>query len=436
MKHFDSINAKIKYYLQKLAGSGSSGSVLKNMSILASGSGAAKVIGLATYPVITRIYSPADFGVMAVFTSAITILVPFATMRYSITLPLPKTDVMAMNIFVLGSLLIIALSLILSGMFVVAGEAVFGFFNMNEIASYWWLLIIGILGASFYELLSNWATRKKSFTPIAKTNIWQSSISAITKIGLGYAGLKPMGLLIGVVAQRGSGVFSLMRYFLNDFKENIDKVTPKRIIFIFKYYRDLPLYRLPSQFLLVFATKMPVLFFAFQYGAETTGQLGLSILFVGIPMGLIGTTTAKAYYAEIAMIGAKQREKILSVTKSITKRLFLLSLIPTLILLLFSPFLFQFIFGAEWIQAGEFTSILAFYLFIQFITTPLVNIFTVYNMQRKFLEINIVRIIIVGVVFGMAYNWNMDVYQTLLMYTISISGHYIFTGYQVYKIIK
>lgn len=436
MKQFRTAKHKIVQGLNKFIGKGSTGSIFRNMGVLASGSGLARVISFTAYPIVTRIYPPGDFGVLSVFTSAVAILASLATFRYSIVIPLPKNDGLAFNILVLSVGLIFAIAVILSLLFVSVGEPIFRFFNMVEIVDFWWLLVIGVVGAALYELLSNWATRKKSFLPVAKTNIWQSSMSAITMIVMGVLGFKPLGLLIGAVAQKGGGVPSLIRSFIKDFKKCINDFSINRAMFLFQYYKDLPLFRMPSQFLLVFSQKIPVFYFAFQYGAEATGQLGLSLVVVGIPMGLIGSTTANAYYAEIAKVGAKRKGQILKITKSITKRLSLLGLFPTLVLLFLSPVLFRLAFGSEWEQAGVFTSILAFYLFVQFVTSPLVNVFTVLNRQRKFLEINTVRTVIMAVVFGMSYNFGLNVYQTLILYTIMLSGHYFFTGYQVYKVIK
>lgn len=422
--------------LTKFVGTDSSADIFKNMGILASGVGIGKAIGFLSMPFITRIYSPEDFGVLAVFTTSILLIIPFSTLLYSITIPLPKTDGVAVNIVFLCSVLIVFITGMLAMLFALFGDSIFGFFNMEEIAAYWWILIIGIFSASFYELMTHWATRVKAFTEVAKTKVWQASISAVLKIGLGLLGFKPLGLLIGDVGQRGGGVISLVKVFYKKLRENIKYVTYNRVKFLMRYYVDLPIYRLPSQFLLKLSSQIPVLFFAFQFGQETTGQLGLSLSMIGLPMALLGNSTGKAYYAEIAKVGPKKKEEILTITKDVTKRLTLLSLLPTAILIVAAPMLFKIVFGTEWEQAGIFTSILSCYLFFQFITSPLVNVFTVFNLQRKFLEINIARSILMVVVFGLSYVYSIDIYQTLILYTIIISSHYVFTGYQVFKLLN
>ena len=54
---------------------GSAGQVFRGMVTMALGSGAAKGIGLLVVPLLTRIYSPEDYGVLSVFTALIFVLV-------------------------------------------------------------------------------------------------------------------------------------------------------------------------------------------------------------------------------------------------------------------------------------------------------------------------------------------------------------------------
>ena len=406
-----------------------------NMGILASGSVISKLIGFGAYPIITRIYSPSDFGVYAVYSSAIFILLPFATLRYSIAIPLPKNDILAFNILAMVFGIVVVFCGFLSLFFLMGGKVVFELFNIPEITEYWWLLVLGIMGAAIYDLFTDWATRRVKFVPVAKTDIWRSTISVITQIILGLMGYKQIGLLFGDTAHKLGGSIYLVKSFYRDIIDNIKSISKKHIAFLYRYYRNLPLFYMPSDFLLVFSSKIPVLFFAYQFGAENSGQLGLSMMIVSIPMRLIGNTTAKAYYAEIAKIGTKRKDQLFNTTKSAVKKLLIVSLL-TFLLLLFSPTLFKYIFGVQWVQAGEFTRILSVYILIEFITTPLINIFNVYNEQSKLLKTSVIRSILVIVAFAVAVFFSYDVYGTLYIYTIFMCFHFLNLGYQLYRIVK
>ena len=91
------LSAKLLAAKQRLSG-GSSGSVFKGMATLALGSGMAKIIGLLSIQVLTRIYSPEDFGLLSVFTAMLLILTPLMTLRYELAVPLPSRDGAAMTL--------------------------------------------------------------------------------------------------------------------------------------------------------------------------------------------------------------------------------------------------------------------------------------------------------------------------------------------------
>lgn len=430
------MDSSIKSKLKKIAGSGSTKKVIEDIGILASGSIISKILGFGAYPIITRIYTPEDFGIMAVFTSAIFIIHPFGTLTYSVTIPLPKSDGMAINILILGIVITIIITLLISIILILVGNEIFTFLNASEIFSYWWLLILGIISASVFDLLIQWATRIKSFSIVAKAHIWQAIFSITTQIGLGLLGLKPIGLLLGEVVRKSGGMTILYRKFRIEFINSMVHVSVKRMLFVFKYYRDLPFFHLPSQLISILTLKIPLLFFAFQYGTETAGQLGLAFMVIGIPMGILGRNTANAYYSEIAKIGMNQKKEIYNLTVSLIKRLAVLSSFPTIILIFLSPLLFKYIFGSEWFQAGQFTSIIAFYLYFEFLATPFMKIFNVFNTQRIYLQISFVRIMLIIVVFTLAYSWNIDIYNALIAYTFIMVLHYLYTINRIYKIIK
>jgi O-antigen/teichoic acid export membrane protein len=245
-----------------------------------------------------------------------------------------------------------------------------------------------------------------------------------------------MGLLIGHVVSQSGGCTSLYISFYQKLKINLKHVSVKRMAFVFKHYSDFPKFRLPSQFLLAFSGNAPLLFIGMLFDKQTTGQLGLALTTLALPMALFGNTTGRAYYAEIAKIGRKNPEQIRQITKSVTKKLFLVSILPLLLLLLAGPWMFTMVFGEVWSKAGEFARILAVYLVAQFVTSPLVNALNVFEKQFIFLKINIYRSIIMLIIFGISYVMLLSSYQTIFIYSIFMTFHYSFTSFQIYKVIN
>ena len=74
--------AKIKTLLSR------QDSFLRNVAVLSSASVVAQVINVLSMPLISRLYSPSDFGTLALFSSVVGILSTVSGFRYYLVIPL------------------------------------------------------------------------------------------------------------------------------------------------------------------------------------------------------------------------------------------------------------------------------------------------------------------------------------------------------------
>lgn len=413
-----------------------SSSIFRNMAILASGAMIARGLSIVTMPVITRIYQPEHMGVLSVFMAISSLIVPFGTMRYSAAIPLPRRDGTALNLAALCTIILLVVTGIITFLFALIAPQLLRVLSMEQLLPYWWLLPVVITGTGLYEILQNWAIRTKSFKIITKTRMSQALLGSSTSILLGFLGLKPLGLLIGQIFQQTGGIISFTRNFWHTFVHNARWLTKQNLQFVAGRYVEFPKYRLPSQFLLVLATRAPLFYFAWQFGKETTGQLGLALSMLALPMTLFGQSTSQAYYAEIARIGKKQPEQIERISKNIVKKLFLVSFIPFFILLIAGPSLFSIAFGAQWRLSGTFASILSFYLLTQFISSPLVNVLTVFDRQSLFFIINIIRLLGIVLIFLISFIVGCSATGTLMMFSAYLAVYYALISILIFHIIS
>ncbi|WP_235206202.1 lipopolysaccharide biosynthesis protein [Stutzerimonas stutzeri] len=419
---------------QRLTG-GSSANVFKGMATLAVGNGLARVVGLAAIPILTRIYSPEHFGVLSIFTALLLILTPLMTLRYEVAVPLPGRDGTAMNLMALSAILIVATSLTLSCVLWLAGPILLTMASMEALIPYRWLLAIALPSAGLYELLLIWAVRRRAYPAIARTQLQQSAVGSIAKVALGGMGMASLGLLAGQVLGAGAGTVTLMQRFQVDAKRYWRHVTLSRIRFMVHRYKGFPSYRLPSQLLLLLSSQAPLLLTASLYDPKTTGQLGLALMTLALPMNLLGHTTSKAYYAEIASIGRKHPAKIRAITYSVIKRLLALSLVPTLMLLAFGRDLFSIAFGEEWVLAGELASMLAIYLMFQFMHAPVSHLLAIYEGQRLLLALNLQRAGLTAACFAAAHFLDLPITTVIMLYALTLSAHYLFSLLLTLKVI-
>ena len=73
-----------------------------NVLTLMTGTTIAQAIPIAISPILTRIYTPEDFGMFALYMSMATIISVIATGRYELAIILPEKDEDAINIMMLS----------------------------------------------------------------------------------------------------------------------------------------------------------------------------------------------------------------------------------------------------------------------------------------------------------------------------------------------
>lgn len=373
--------------------SGEAGNVFRGMLTLFMGTGLARIIGIASIPILTRIYSPEDFGVLALYSSFISILAPILTLRYVQAIPLPKTDLMAFHLFILSFTLIFLGSFFTITLLAIFGQTILGWFNMEALMPWRWLIVVGAAGTALYELFSLWATRKRQYKVIARTQFTQSLIGNIAKILMGLLNIKPAGLIIGQFLSQSAGITSFIKSSLGDFKKNISSIKKSNFFFTARYFQDFVWYRLPSQFLMLLSVQAPIMMMAALYGGDVTGQLSLAIMALSLPVGLLGRAIGRAYYAEVAAIGKNDPQKIYRITVEVQKKLFLLGIPATLSVFFLAEPAFRLFFGTKWAVAGQYASILSPYMLLQFSSSPLVQVLNVIGSQLSFLMLNIIRAI-------------------------------------------
>ncbi|MEF8698628.1 MAG: oligosaccharide flippase family protein [Candidatus Accumulibacter sp. UW20] len=404
---------------------GAASGVLRGMATLAMGAGLARLISVAAIPLLTRLYRPEDYGVLSVFTSIVLMLVPLLTLRYAVAIPLPRHDGLAINLMALSALLMIGMSGVAGLVLWAFAPALLTFVSMAALAPYWWVIVLGLVGSGSYELLSMWATRRRAYHLIARTQLFQSVVGALVKIALGLLAFGPLGLLLGQVVAQSGGSGSLVARFQADFRRTVALLSRRRMGFLARYYRGFPVYRLPSQFLMVFSMQAPLLFTAALFGAETTGQLGLALMALALPVNILGQAIGKAYFAEVAQLSRRAPRQILEITSFVQKRLFALGIPPALVILFWGPDLFRLLFGEVWLTAGTFASILAISIVVQFTSAPLVQVLNVFDGQRLFLAINVARTIMLVALFSIFRSAAFSAVHFVMAYSALMTLFYL-----------
>lgn len=407
------------------------GRFVRNVGVLVGGTAFSQLIALLALPFLTRLYTPEDFTVLATYASILGIIASIACLRFEIAIPIPKEQESAIHLFALSVISVVSITL-LTWFTIVIGEDWINKLTNQRLVGYLWLLPIGVFFIGLYNALQYWMTREKAFPIVAKTRMTQSISGAATQLGLGYAGISPLGLLLGQLISSGAGIFGLSRYFSKEYKELIYKINVKDIKKTFKRYDRFPKYSTWEALTNSAGIQLPILIIAtLALGAEA-GFLMLAIRLLSAPMGLIGGSVAQVYLAEAAE--KHHKGKLKEFTRKTTITLAKLGIIPLLLVGIISPFIIPFIFGEEWRRTGILISWMTPWFFMQFITSPISMSLHITNNQRIAMLLQIVGLVLRGgAVWVAAHYFNERVGEVY-----AISGFVFYSIYLsvVYKVIN
>ena len=147
---------------------------VRGVTVLVGGTAGAQLLTVLAAPLLTRLYSPEDFGMLAVYASLLALISIISSLRYELAIPLPEDDAEAANIAVL-SLILVGLSTLLAGfMMLLASQPLANVLGLPGLARYLWLLPIGVLFGGTYTIFNYWSVRTKRFTTIASTKLRQA----------------------------------------------------------------------------------------------------------------------------------------------------------------------------------------------------------------------------------------------------------------------
>ncbi|MHB8132771.1 MAG: lipopolysaccharide biosynthesis protein [Anaerolineaceae bacterium] len=346
------------------------GTFFGNVAVLVGGTSIAQAISLLIAPLVTRLYTPVDYGIVAVFTSLLTIIAPISSLRYEQAILLPDDDIEGEGLLSLSLMLTSLMAVIIFIITILWGKPIAYILNVQNLLPYFWLFPLGLFGSGTYLLFYYWALRKKAFTSITRTKLDQSIYSAIIQISLGYFLQGPLGLLIAQLVASVAGIFRLKKSAnikLNNFliRQRI-KLAP----FLLKRYRKFALFSTPSAIINNFSIALPPLLFSAFYSSEISGQFALASKMIFLPLSFIGYSIGNVLFSQASQLYRDSPSKVYGLFVSILKKL-LFIMIGIFIIGAISPYIFPIIFGHNWNKAGTFALSLSLLAGIQIISLPL-----------------------------------------------------------------
>ncbi len=359
------------------------------MTLLAGGV-VAQALPLLLGPLLTRLYTPAEFGLYHLLAAVAANLAVVGCLRYEFALPLVRDEAEANALDALCRWILLAVSMLAT----LAG-AIWSWV-LGALWPLWLPVTVASLG--YVSLVTLWATRAGRFAPLAASRVVQHGGSAALQAAAGGAGAGLSGLLGPPVVAALAAVLLLRARAPRWWS------VPREALFTMaRRHRDFPLLNTPHAFAGALQDTLAVALIAAWQGPAAAGLWGVALRYLKAPAGLVGGAVSQALYPALAAAAGATQEGRTAVRQTMLV-LTLLALPLVLLLWVFGPWAFEAAFGSPWRGAGELARALSLYIGMHFIASPLSVASMAWGIQAWALKLALVgqALFLIALVAGLA----------------------------------
>ncbi len=331
--------------------------LLRATLTLMAGGALAQVLPLLLGPLLTRLYTPAQFGLYHLFAAVAANVAVVACARYEHALPLARDDDEACALVVLCRWILLA----------VIGLSAIGAIAWALSTGALWPLWLPAAVAAFggLSLATLAAMRAQRFGALATSRVLQHGGGAALQAAAGAAGAGLWGLIVAPIAAALAAAAWLRPRLGQGWQASRTAMTA-----VARRHRDFPLLNTPHAFLGALQDTVAVALIAAWQGPAAAGFWGLALRYLKALATLVGGAVSQALYPALAAGGVATAQGR-SAVRRVMRTLALLALPLVLALWLFAPAAFAAAFGASWREAGELARALALYIGLHFVASPL-----------------------------------------------------------------
>ena len=402
------------------------GEFSRNILTLMTGTTLAQAIPVAIAPILTRIYTPEDFGVFALYVAISSIAGVVATGRYELTIMLPKKDSDAANLVVLSIIVAFLVSLLMLGAVLFFNDSITMLLGNPQISTWLYFVPLTVLLTGIYQSLNFWSNRKKQYKRLAINRVVQNATMSCTHVGAGCIGFGFSGLIIGSIVGQGVASVALGNILWREDKTIFTQTTKLKKIALARRYINFPRYLVIAHTLNSASFQSPSILLNMLFNSATAGYYMLTRRVISVPMSIVARAIGDVFRQE-ASYDFIHKGQCVKVYNKTLKRLVLIAVLPFLVFFLVAPDLFAFIFGEPWRVAGKYARILTPMVFLQFVASPLSLMFMVAEKQKYDLIWQLCLFVMTSASLVAGYFFD-SVLCGLILFSLSYSLMYLISG--------
>lgn len=336
----------MKKYVSRIWNSSSA----RNVGKLLSANVIAQVIGLLIYPVLTRIYTPEDFGLLNLFSSICTILILLSTLEWYNAIVLPQKEEEACSIVHLCVFSIGILTVIIAFTIPFANP-IAHLFKSPQLANYYWMTPLYVMMMGLWNVLNYWYIRHEQYGRISGFQVSQSLFTAGYKTGFGFLNISG-GLIYGTLLAPLCSLFISLRMTGKQFLAPLLRIDQALCRKVARTYANFPKFSTPRTLLNSMVGQLPVLLLTPLFGNANVGILGMAMLLAFVPINML----TKALYQVLYQRTTERVQQRLPIYRYYKRFIWLTAcivLIGQALIFFPLPWIIGLFLGEKWVMASQ-----------------------------------------------------------------------------------
>ncbi|NOU10839.1 MAG: oligosaccharide flippase family protein [Nitrospira sp.] len=400
---------------------------IRDVSQLGLANVAAQVVSFLVVPLLTRLYSPLDYGAFAIYLAVLNTLIPIASLRFHAALALPrKTEdrravfMIALGMVGLGTGFIFLLVFSVHYWELMPAEWV-----SSGIISLLWLLPLNLAVMGTAQLLTAWLMAHNDFRSTAVARVAESFFDRAVSCLCALSSItQHMGLVWGRLLGSAATASILWRSAHRSHKRDLwASFSLSQLVHTMNRYRHFALVSSCATMCDGAARQAPALLLAFSFSPMIAGYYALAFQVTNVPLLIAGDALASTFYQR-AILSRENPAKLANDTIRLFRAMLGMIIPLTLALWFLGKPLFRLVFGLPWEEAGDYAEVLAIGFLFMFLHRPLSVLFDVFEAQTVRLWLDILNLVLrIATIIGFAH-WFPDPKIVLIGFTIVSAGSY------------
>lgn len=364
-------------------------SFLKNMLTLMTFTVIGQVIIFLTLPLISRIYTPDQFGIYSSLIAVISILGVTTTLRYDIAIALTNDETERNTLYKISSSLnliisiLIALGLSLSNYFI-------NYFTLSEIL----FITFSVYLIGKLQIFNNLSVSLGYFKPVSLTKLTQSLSQVVIQLVGYFSKNNILFLYLGYIMGKTNGLLYLYRTNKNSIKQQ--EIDKDEFIRVLKKFKDFPFFSFPSALIGSVSSNIIIIVLVAIYGGFYGGIYGFLTRLISAPLQLLSKSYNSALYKYSQNSSIKSIYKLYLLTSGLILGVFSIGILTYTNI---DINIFQIIFGNEWAYINEIFFPFLLMTMAQFSVVPVSEILTVLKKQKLRLYWDILKLFSLSILF-------------------------------------